>query len=210
MCKIMEALQEPFVVNELEFRVGATTPDKKQGLALAYVQARAIQNRLDKIFGIGGWKVSYKEITGGFLCKLAVKINEEWIEKEDGSSVTEFESIKGGISSAFKRVASSGFGVGRYLYSIRNHWHPIKQSGKGFSFIGTPTLNMQVGESQSLSDHKEVLKEKINNEIILDFGKYVGKTLKYVFNEDKGYFRYLRDKTKDQRILKACMSIEQN
>ena len=33
---------------------------KVSGLALAYVQARAIQNRLDELFGVDGWTVSYK------------------------------------------------------------------------------------------------------------------------------------------------------
>lgn len=42
---------------------------------------------------------------GGFLAKLELKINNEWIAKEDGANVTDYEAIKGSISSAFKRVA---------------------------------------------------------------------------------------------------------
>ena len=115
MSDLLKKLREPFRKEELEFRVGATNNDKSMGLALAYVQARAIQNRLDELFGVDGWTVSYKEISAGFICSLSIKINDRWVTKEDGAGMTEYESVKGGISNAFKRVASSGFGIGRYL-----------------------------------------------------------------------------------------------
>ncbi|MGL4904070.1 MAG: Rad52/Rad22 family DNA repair protein, partial [Cetobacterium sp.] len=63
--KLKEELEKPFNNEELEFRVGATSSDKTKGLALAYVQVRSIQNRLDEVVGINNWRVSYKEITGG-------------------------------------------------------------------------------------------------------------------------------------------------
>lgn len=93
MDKLLEKLREPFAREELEFRVGK---DKMEGLALAYVQARAIQNRLDELFGIDGWTASYREVSAGFICSLSIKINDRWITKEDGASITEYESIKGG------------------------------------------------------------------------------------------------------------------
>ena len=118
MKEISEKLKEKFSESDIEYRVGATNTDRTMGLALAYVSARAIQSRLDEVLGMENWKVSYREIQGGFLCTLSIRknSNSEWIEKEDGASVTDFESVKGGISNAFKRVASSGFGIGRYLY----------------------------------------------------------------------------------------------
>lgn len=51
MKEIEEKLKAKFDENEIEFRVGATNSDKTMGLALAYVQARAIQNRLDEVLG---------------------------------------------------------------------------------------------------------------------------------------------------------------
>ena len=90
MEKLLEKLREPFAREELEFRVGAVNKDKMEGLALAYVQARAIQNRLDELFGIDGWTVSYREVSAGFICSLSIKINDRWITKEDGASMTEF------------------------------------------------------------------------------------------------------------------------
>ena len=102
MNDLLKKLREPFRKEELEFRVGATNNDKSMGLALAYVQARAIQNRLDELFGVDGWTVSYKEISAGFICSLSIKINDRWVTKEDGAGMTEYESVKGGISNAFK------------------------------------------------------------------------------------------------------------
>ena len=70
MNNLLEKLREPFSKDELEFRVGATNNDKTMGLALAYVQARAIQNRLDDLFGVNGWTTRYKEVGAGFICYL--------------------------------------------------------------------------------------------------------------------------------------------
>lgn len=74
MDKLLEKLREPFTREELKFRVGGINREKMERLALAYVQARAIQNRLDEIFGIDGWTVSYKEVSAGFICSLSIKM----------------------------------------------------------------------------------------------------------------------------------------
>lgn len=198
---MMNKLQEPFEESEIEFRVGATNSDKTKGMALAYVQARAIQNRLDNLFGVDGWSVSYKEITAGFICSLSVKINDKWITKEDGAAITEFESVKGGISSAFKRVASSGFGIGRYLYNAKNMWFPIKQQGKGYIFITEPKL--ELNDKITSKDRKE----NKSNSIIIDFGKYKGMTLEEIYEKDHNYIKYLKDKAKDTEIIKACTKL---
>ncbi|UYI79672.1 MAG: Rad52/Rad22 family DNA repair protein [Fusobacterium varium] len=199
--EMMNKLQEPFEESEIEFRVGATNSDKTKGMALAYVQARAIQNRLDNLFGVDGWSVSYKEITAGFICSLSVKINDKWITKEDGAAITEFESVKGGISSAFKRVASSGFGIGRYLYNAKNMWFPIKQQGKGYIFITEPKL--ELNDKITSKDRKE----NKSNSIIIDFGKYKGMTLEEIYEKDHNYIKYLKDKAKDTEIIKACTKL---
>ena len=202
MKEIYEKLKEKFDEKDLEFRVGATNSDKTMGLALAYVQARAIQNRLDEVVGFENWKVSYKEIQGGFLCTLSIRINDEWIEKEDGASVTEFESVKGGISNAFKRVASSGFGIGRYLYNARNSWYPIKPQGKGFVFAETPKL--QLNEDQPKAETRPKAEPQNKDEIIITFGKYKGQSLTDIYHNDRSYIKYLRDKSKDTEIIKEC------
>lgn len=205
MNNLLEKLREHFDENDLEFRVGATNTDKTMGLALAYVQARAIQNRLDEVVGIENWKVSYKEIQGGFLCTLSIRINNEWISKEDGASITDYESVKGGISNAFKRVASSGFGIGRYLYNARNCWYAIKPQGKGFVFAETPKLqlNKDTPKDNKKKDTIEVPKNDYQD-IVVNFGKYKGHTLKDIYKNDVNYIKYLRDKSNDVDIVKSC------
>lgn len=197
---LKEQLEKPFLDDELEFRVGATNSDKTKGLALAYIQARAIQNRLDEVVGIENWRVSYKEINGGFLAKLELKINNEWIAKEDGANITDYEAIKGGISSAFKRAASV-WGIGRYLYEIESQWLPIEQKGKAYIFKETPKLNTKDQENNS---NNNTSKEERAKNIELTFGKYKGKTLGDIFNENKEYLVYLIANSKDTKIVNAC------
>ena len=202
---IYERLKEKFDEKDLEFRVGATNSDKTMGLALAYVQARAIQNRLDEVVGFENWKVSYKEIQGGFLCTLSIRINDEWISKEDGAGITDYQSIKGGISNAFKRVASSGFGIGRYLYNARDSWCVIKPQGKGFVFAETPKLQLnEEKESQPKAETRPKAEPQNNNKIIITFGKYKGQSLRDIYHNDRSYIKYLRDKSKDTEIIKEC------
>jgi hypothetical protein len=117
-----EKLKKPFDDSELEWKpqsVGIKN-DKPWAMILCYVQARAIQNRLDDVFGPMNWKDEYRFEKNGVICRLSVYCNDkkEWISKENGSPETDIESFKGGISGAFKRVASSGYGIGRYLYEL--------------------------------------------------------------------------------------------
>lgn len=207
MKEIYEKLKEKFDEESIEFRVGAMNNDKTMGLALAYVQARAIQNRLDEVVGFENWKVSYREIQGGFLCTLSIRKNSssEWIEKEDGSGITDYQSIKGGISNAFKRVASSGFGIGRYLYNARDSWYPIKKQGNGYVFAETPKLQLNEEKQDTAKiETKTKPEEQKTNEIIITFGKYKGQSLVDIFHNDRGYIKYLRDKSKDTEIIKEC------
>ena len=195
---LKEKLEKPFLDDELEFRVGATNSDKTKGLALAYVQARSIQNRLDDVVGIENWKVSYKEINGGFIAKLELKIDNEWIAKEDGAGTTDYEAIKGEISCAFKRVASV-WGIGRYLYENEGQWLPIEQKGKNYIFKEIPKLNKQENNTSV-----EKSKEDRAKNIQLTFGKYKGKTLGKILKENKDYLIYLTANSKDTKIVNAC------
>ena len=208
MSDLLKKLREPFRKEELEFRVGAINNDKSMGLALAYVQARAIQNRLDELFGVDGWTVSYKEISAGFICSLSIKINDRWVTKEDGAGMTEYESVKGGISNAFKRVASSGFGIGRYLYNAKKNWYPIRQQGKGYVFTEIPILELNNEiEIKKREDIDKIVERAENNKIVIDFGKYKGMTLDKIYEKDKSYIKYLKENAKDKKILEACIEL---
>lgn len=127
-------LQAPFEADEIEWRVGNTTQDKTKGMALAYVTNRAIQNRLDDVFGPFGWQNVFREWGDkGQLCGISVKDPNagEWITKWDGADNTNFEPTKGGLSDSMKRAAYQ-WGIGRYLYKLDAVWVPIKQQGKSY------------------------------------------------------------------------------
>jgi hypothetical protein len=81
-----------------------------------FVDARVVMKHLDRIFGWDGWQSHYAEIANGLICTLTVKTESgEWIEKSDGSNLTEIQATKGGISKALVRAAAH-LGVGRNVY----------------------------------------------------------------------------------------------
>jgi hypothetical protein len=137
---MMKDLQAPFHPDDIEWRVGATNQDKTSGIALAYVTNRAIQNRLDEIFGPFGWKNEFREWKqGSQLCGLSIKFGDEWITKWDGADDSNQEATKGGLSDAMKR-AGYQWGIGRYLYKLENTWVQIKAQGKSYALVNEPKL----------------------------------------------------------------------
>jgi len=143
--KLMSVLKAPFPESEIEWRVGPTNADKTKGIALAYITARAVMNRLDAVFGVGGWQDDYQFIPGGdgsknaWVCRLTVLIDGAWITKADAADESDMESTKGGVSDALKRAAVK-LGIGRYLYNLPNVWVPIEMRGKTAYLKGRPKL----------------------------------------------------------------------
>ena len=133
LVEIGERLRAPFPAKDIQWRLGATSEAQSKGLALAYLDARAIQRRLDAVFGWDGWATKYDTLGNGsgVVCNLCVRLpDDSWIEKADGADPTQVEATKGGISDAFKRVAASGFGIGRYLYDLDQQWVPVEKHGR--------------------------------------------------------------------------------
>lgn len=125
-------LKKPFEEKDIEWRIGqcGKTNNKIWANCLAYISARAIQDRLDEVFGPCGWKVSYAKLDTGILANIEVLYENEWIGKQDGAEQTEIEAFKGGLSSALKR-AGSAWGIGRYLYDLEAGFAEIIEKGNG-------------------------------------------------------------------------------
>lgn len=133
-------LSAPFAAKEIDWRPGATNQDKTKALALAYLSARPIMDRLDEVMGPVNWRDSYHTgPQGGVICRLELRFDGEWIAKEDGADNSEMEAVKGGLSDAFKRAAVK-WGIGRYLYDLPNVWHPCEAYGKTIKLTGVPQL----------------------------------------------------------------------
>lgn len=123
-------LKDKFDPKDLEWRVQSS--GKKNGeywaLILAYIDARAVQDRLDEVCGGGSWQTEYQQIQGGIICKLSINVDGQWITKADVSQETDIEAIKGGFSKSLVRAASA-WGTGRYLYDLETTWALIVDKG---------------------------------------------------------------------------------
>lgn len=119
---MFEKLSAPFPASAIHWRAQTVTKDGTKALALAYLDARDVMDRLDDAVGPANWKDSYFETASGrTICTLSIRVDGEWIDKSDGSGDTDVEGEKGSISGALKR-AGVKWGIGRYLYDLGNVW----------------------------------------------------------------------------------------
>jgi hypothetical protein len=76
--EISAALAAPFEASEVKFKPQAVKGNRC--LAMAYVSARTVMDRLDDVLGVGEWQDSYDLLPdGSVMCRLAVRIAGEWI-----------------------------------------------------------------------------------------------------------------------------------
>ena len=138
----LSRLADPFDPAVIEWKPGATTRDKKKGLAMAYLTSRAVQQRLDDVCGPADWRNEFAPgPDGGVLCGISVRVDRpdgtsEWVTKWDGADNSQVEAVKGGLSGATKRAAVQ-WGVGRYLYDLPATWVRLDDRGR---FAETPQI----------------------------------------------------------------------
>lgn len=128
----LEKLHAPIPHDRIKWRIGSTTSDKKRGLALAYIDARVVQDRLDEAVGPENWQSELTELPSGvFICRLGIWIDSDWVWKSDGAGKTDIEGEKGACSDALKRAAVS-WGIGRELYDLESFWVEIEPAGRSY------------------------------------------------------------------------------
>lgn len=128
---ILDQLKYPFPVDAIHWRVGSTNGDKTKGMALAYIDARDVMQRLDMVMG-ADWQCRYSHHgPQGTICEVGLYIDGEWRWRSDGAGETDYEATKGAMSDAFKRAAVR-WGVGQYLYSLGTSWVPITSRGRSY------------------------------------------------------------------------------
>lgn len=151
----LKALTAPFAPERISWRVGSTTADKKRGLALAYIDARDVMERLDAACGPANWQCRYPHADGKTVCELGIRLGDEWIWKADGAGDTDFEADKGALSDAFKRAAVR-WGIGRYLYELDAPWVDIEPAGRGARIAAheLPKLRALLGRKESAAAAK--------------------------------------------------------
>lgn len=121
--EIFNRLSEPFPPDELRWKPQSVKGNR--ALAVAYIDARMVMDRLDDVIGVGRWQSTYREAPDGVVCRLRVLLDGDWIEHEDFGALSEQpdggDRYKASFSDALKRAAVH-LGIGRYLYRLPMQW----------------------------------------------------------------------------------------
>lgn len=118
--QLLKRLSEPFHEFDVQWRIsraGKTKDGAVWARCIPYFDPRMAMDRLDQVVGPENWQDSYRKEATANICRLSIRLNGEWISKEDAAENTDIEAIKGGISGAFKRAVVK-FGIGRYMYNL--------------------------------------------------------------------------------------------
>lgn len=130
----LSALSAPFPRAAVHWRAQGkpyARDGKHTAMALAYIDARDVMDRLDDVCGPENWQSEFAETARGrVICRLGIRFGDAWVWKSDGAGDTDVEGEKGGISDSLKRAAVS-WGVGRYLYRLDSPWAPCEITDKG-------------------------------------------------------------------------------
>ncbi|MBI1916225.1 MAG: hypothetical protein HYS12_16045 [Planctomycetes bacterium] len=137
---LTQQLLAPFESNEVKFKPAVVTGNR--ALALPYVDARVIQDRLDEVLGVAGWQDEYECLPdGSVVCRLRLRLGSEWITKMDvggpSEQPDEGDRRKAAFSDALKRAAVK-FGVARYLYRLAPLW--VDWDAQKKKFLKDPQL----------------------------------------------------------------------
>lgn len=129
--RLNEELKAPFPKDKISWRAQSLTQAGDKAMALAYIDARDVMNRLDEVCGVDGWSDSYLDSGKRTYCTLQLLIPSTdgvswgWVSKSDAAGDTAVESEKGAVSDSFKRAAVK-WGIGRYLYDLPAPWVPCE------------------------------------------------------------------------------------
>jgi hypothetical protein len=128
--EILNQLGQPFPDGELDYLPKAQSNGK--ALGLAYIDSRAVMNRLDAVVGPENWSFDFDVLSGdGKLVRGRLTICG--VTKCDaGEANTEEELLKSAVSDAVKRAAVH-FGIGRYLYYLPRVWAPYDAQKRRFT-----------------------------------------------------------------------------
>lgn len=112
--KPLTELLKPFPKDEVKFRKAPGGSGQ-----LAYIDARAVYDRLDDVVGQHRWQTRFETgPNGGTIAGIGIETEPgNWVWKWDGAENTKIEEVKGGLSDSVKR-AGVQWGIGRYLYKL--------------------------------------------------------------------------------------------
>jgi len=157
--EIKKQLAAPFHSYYVGWKAQATNRDKTRALAVAYIDARTVMDRLDQVVGQGNWSDAYRLVSAGdgefaVECTLTLfGVPKADIgtadETDDGSQAS---LSKSAYSDALKRAAVK-WGIARYIYRIPKQWVGYDAARK--QLAETPELPSwtQPGATRSTGEH---------------------------------------------------------
>lgn len=141
-----EALKAPFDPSLVKHRMGAVAADNRSAVALPYVDAHVVEQRLNEVFGLHNWDSTISVNGVVVTCRIKVNIDGSWVGKEDGTAISDSTpdrreiAVKAAMSDAFKRAAAQ-WGVGRYFYFEPPRVVPVKVGASGRLELVLPEAN---------------------------------------------------------------------
>jgi hypothetical protein len=129
---ISKRLQESFDPQDVDFRVqGKVNEPTGRAPAVAYVDARVVQNRLDDVVGAGNWSFDWTPVVvdQGEVMIAKGTLTIHGVSKSDAGTASNFEQSLGAVSHCFKRAAVH-WGIGRYLYNLPMNWVTADKGGR--------------------------------------------------------------------------------
>lgn len=138
--EIRKALAAPFPADQVGWKPQSVKGNR--ALAICYIDARNVMDRLDAVVGPMNWQDEYTPLPdGSVVCRLAVRCGDEWIPKADVGSPSEQpdggDRLKAAFSDALKR-AGVKWGIGRYLYDLPHQWCDYDPQKR--QFVSPPRL----------------------------------------------------------------------
>lgn len=138
--EMVEQLARPFDIRDVKF-----LPKNVRGnraLAMPYISARSVMDRLDQVFGPANWTDDFQVLPDGsvqfFLSVRFDPAMDQWVKKTDVGSPSEQpdsgDRLKAAVSDGLKRCAVK-LGCGRYLYSIPPIWADYDPQKKMFTVV---------------------------------------------------------------------------
>jgi len=119
-------LSEHFPVEDVEFKPQTMSKDGTKALAIAFVDPRAYQRRLDDAVGVANWSVEYRPLgERAIIARITITdidtgltVVREEVGEFDDKGLAQYPTAS---AQAFKRACVT-LGLGRYLYDMPQTW----------------------------------------------------------------------------------------
>ena len=142
--EMMEGLAQPFPAEAIQWKPGATAKNQTRALALAYVDSRYYQDRLNEVVG-PGWSDDHAVQLMGQKVVVVCTLNLCGVVRTDVGEceLADPNAATTAKAQAFKR-ACAAFGLGAYLYRLPRMWVEYNAQHKRFSDAALARLQQVV------------------------------------------------------------------